>query len=232
MKDIDGVGKVAAIVLGGGLKVVTHAGQITYEPEEQAKARLDRALALFEEGKVDVIISTGDISPMAARDPAVTGPRTEAEVGVQYLLARAGEASPAMRRRLEESICYEDRSIDTISNAWYAKKRCLEPLGITVCIVVTSDYHIARSRVIFEWVLGPGYTVETAEAPSPLRGAEREQRDRFEAALTDHMRKHLFPVIPAGDDEAMGHYMENEHAKLFAGLGPGFGPPPDLPKPA
>ncbi|MEJ5312302.1 MAG: YdcF family protein [Anaerolineae bacterium] len=214
--------KIAAIVLGGGLNKIEVHGQMRYEPEAQAKSRLDKAYALFTEGKVDYIISTGKYSVAATVDPDVTGPRTEAEVGKQYLIARAkvqgADASGA--RRIEEAILCEDQSIDTISNAWYAKKLCLEPHGITSCILVTSDYHMERARVIFEWVLGPRYTITCVEAPSPLSGAERERRNQFENMLTDYVKTHLISVIAPGDDEALQRFMETEHLRMFSGIAP------------
>jgi len=214
--------KIAAIVLGGGLTKVEVHGQMRYEPEAQAKARLDIAYALFAEGKADYIISTGKCSVMATIDPDVIGPRTEAEVGKQYLIARAraqGEdASDA--RRIEDRICCEDQSIDTISNAWYAKKLCLEPHGISSCILVTSDYHVERARVIFEWVLGPRYTVACVEAPSPRNDEEREHRNQFEHMLTDYVKTHLISSIAAGDDEALQRFMETEHQRMFSGIAP------------
>jgi uncharacterized SAM-binding protein YcdF (DUF218 family) len=214
--------KIAAIVLGGGLKKIEVQGQMRYEPEEQAKARLDKAYTLFEEGKADVIISTGKYSVMASVDPDVVGPRTEAEVGKQYLIAKAQAqgVNASGARRIEDCICCEDQSIDTISNAWFAKKLCLEPLGITSCIVVTSDYHIERSRVIFEWVLGPQYTVACAEAPTQLNAEERERRNHFEKMLTDYVKTHLISVITSGDDEALQRFMETEHQRMFSGIAP------------
>ncbi len=229
MPDPSGSAKTAAVVLGGGLKKVTSGDQTWYEPEEQVKARLDRAYALFASGEADVIVSTGKYGPMAEVDPAVTGPQTEAEVGAKYLIARAQlEGTPDVIRRIEDCILIEDQSQDTIGNAWFAKKLCLEPQGITSCIVVTSDYHIERSRLIFEWVLGPRYTVRCAEAPSPLTGEERARRDQFERGLTALMQQHFMSGIAASDDEALRHFIEHEHRALIAGGGPppdGFIPP-------
>ena len=133
-----------------------------------------------------------------------------------------------MTRRIEDRILIEDQSQDTIGNAWYAKKLCLEPQGITSCIVVTSDYHTERSRLVFEWVLGPRYTVRSAAAPSPLTAEEREQRDRFERTVIALMKQHFLSGIAAGDDEALQHFIENEHRAMLAGSGPppdGFAPP-------
>ena len=235
--------KKAAIVLGGGLKKVMVQDQTRYEPEEQARERLDTAYALYEEGQVDTIITTGKISFMASVDPEVTGPQTEAEVGKEYLIAKAkvqaGDAS-SCERGIQDDIFFEAQSLDTIGNAWFAKKECLEPLGITHCIVVTSDYHIERARTVFEWVLGPDYTVACAAAPSHMSYSERERRDQFEKRLTEHMKTHLFASIAAGDDEALARFIENEHLKMFPGPGPRFpgpgprfpGPGPHFPRPA
>jgi uncharacterized SAM-binding protein YcdF (DUF218 family) len=224
MSSNESPGHVAAIVLGGGLKRLKIQDQTWYEPEEQAKARLDVAYALFEEGKVDCIITTGKHSIMASVDPGVVGPKTEAEVGVKYLSAKAKgtRAGPAARSRpkLQDRIFYENQSVDTIGNAWFVKKDCLEPLGITSCIVVTSDYHIKRAETIFKWILGPHYTVECAEARSQLSDEERARRDRFEASVTHHVQEHLVRVIPAGDDERIRAYMEGEHQRLLSGIDP------------
>ncbi len=227
--------KMAAVVLGGGPKKVQVQDQIRYEPEAQAKERLDKAYALFEEGKADCIITTGKYSIMASIDPTVVGPKTEAEVGKQYLIARAGaRAGHALRsgREIQGRIFYEDQSVDTIGNAWFAKTVCLEPLGITSCILVTSDYHIERARLIFEWVLGPQYTVACAEAPSHLDERARAQRDQFEHALTDHIKTHLVGSIAAGDDKAIARFMQEEHRRMLSGNGPPFpGPIPGIEPP-
>jgi uncharacterized SAM-binding protein YcdF (DUF218 family) len=218
--------KTAAVVLGGGLKKIKFHGQIWYEPEAQAKERLDKGYDLFEAGIVDYIITTGKYSVAVSIDPSVNGPKTEAEVGKRYLIAksraRANDAATETHN-IEACIVYEDQSVDTIGNAWFTKKLCLEPLGITSCIVVTSDYHIERSRVIFEWILGPQYTVACAEAPSHLNAEERKRRDHFEKTLTDYMKTHLISTITAGDDESIQQFMENEHQRLLSGANP---PPP------
>jgi len=225
--------KIAAIVLGGGLKTVQIRGQTWYEPEAQAKERLDKAYTLFEEGQVDYIVSTGKYSIMASVDPGVSGPKTEAEVGKKYLIAKASEQADNTsdaKRKIEDRIVCEDQSVDTIGNAWYAKKMCLEPLGIVSCIIVTSDYHIERARIIFEWVLGPQYTVACAAVPSHLSAAEREKRDQFEGKLIQHMNAHLISSIAAGDDEALKSFMENEHQRMMSGPKPPF-PGSPFPKP-
>ena len=216
--------KTAAVVLGGGLKKIEMQGQTWYEPAEQAKARLDRAYALFQAGEVDCIITTGKYSIAATVDPDVVGPKTEAEVGKKYLIATAGAQATGVAgtQVLEARIFYEDQSVDTIGNAWFVKTLCLEPLGIRSCVVVTSDYHVNRSRIIFEWILGPQYTVACAAAPSSLRGAAREKRDRFERTLIDYLNTHLVSSIAAGDDETIGQFMAHGHRRLLSRAGQAF----------
>jgi len=215
----EGTRQTAAVVLGGGLKKIEVRGQMCYAPEAQAKARLDKAYALFQTGEVDCIITTGKYSIAASVEADVVGPKTEAEVGKQYLLAKAGAQA------LEGHIFYEAQSVDTTRNAWFVKKCCLEPLGITSCVVVTSDYHIERSRIIFEWILGSQYTVACAAAPSPLRGVEKAKRERFERALIGYLNTYLVTAIVAGDDEAIGQFMAHEHRRLLSGAGQNFPKP-------
>ncbi len=212
--------KIAAIVLGGGLKKIEEQGRAWYEPEEQAKARLDMAYTLFVAGKVDYIILTGKHSIATTVDPDVIGPCTEAEVGKQYLLTRARQDNPLDVSRLADCMLYEAQSVDTISNAWFAKKLCLEPMGITSCVLVTSDYHIERARIIFEWILGPQYTLTCVAAPSPLNEEERAFRRHFEKTLTDYVKAQVIGRIAAGDDEAIRQFMETEHRRMFAGILP------------
>lgn len=217
MSSNESLKKTAAIVLGGGLKKVQEQGQTRYEPGEQAKERLDKAYALFKEGKVDYIITTGKYSKRVGIDPSVTGSQTEAQVGREYLIAKAigdpaGSASPS-KQRIEDCVLYENQSFDTIGNAWFAKKVRLEPFNITSCIIITSDYHIKRSKLIFEWVLGPEYAIECIEIPSKLSGEERAQRERLEQILINYVNTYLLGSIAPGDDEAIKRFMENEHLR-------------------
>jgi uncharacterized SAM-binding protein YcdF (DUF218 family) len=223
-KDLTGK-KTAAIVLGGGLdevKVRKNAtgrvssrlpgkmwellpGQTEYEPKEQVKGRLDKAYELLDAGQVDYIVTTGRYSKRVGINLQVTGPKTEAEVGKKYLLERFGVG--------EERILYENQSFDTIGNAWFAKKVCLEPFDITACTIITSDYHVERSEIVFKWVLGPRYEVECVAVESQLSARERKQRGQLEQIAIGFVKTHLLASIPPGDDEAIGRFMEHEHLR-------------------
>lgn len=219
---VDGEQKgAAAIVLGGGLDEVKVRGskmsrlpdkmlellpgQTEYEPKEQVKGRLDKAFELLDTGQVDYIVTTGRYSKRVGVNPNVTGPQTEAEVGKKYLLEKFGVD--------EERILYENQSFDTIGNAWFAKKVCLEPFDIAACTVITSDFHAERSELVFKWVLGPRYDVECLAVESQLSARQRKQRGQLERISIDFIKTYLLASIPAGDDEAIGRFMEQEHLR-------------------
>jgi uncharacterized SAM-binding protein YcdF (DUF218 family) len=193
----------AAIVLGGGLDAVESEGQLVFLPKLQVRNRLDKAYELFAKGAVDYIATTGRFTKRAFFDPRVAGYKTEAEVGRKYL-----EDSFGMDSRF---IIYENQSIDTIGNAWFVKKICIDPYGITKCWVITSDYHLQRSKVIFDWVFGPRYSLEYIGTESDLGEQERIERKKLEDIFTSYVKTYLVGSIAPGDDAEIGRFLANEH---------------------
>jgi len=87
-------------------------------------------------------------------------PITESNAGSGYLVSRG--IAPA-RIRLESL------SLDTIGNAYFSRLLHADPAGWRRLLVITSEFHVARTRAIFEWVYGmdPGpYNLEFAAAPN------------------------------------------------------------------
>ena len=197
------MGNSAAIVLGGGLDAVEKKGQCVFVPKLQVKHRLDRAYDLFAKGSVDYIATTGRFSKRVFFDSRVTGYKTEAEAGKKYL-----EDAFKMDSRF---IIYENQSIDTIGNAWFVKKICIDPYGITKCWIITSDYHLERSKVIFDWVLGPQYSLEYIGTEANLGEEERIERKKLEDIFTSYVKTYLVGSIAPGDDEEIGKFLLNEH---------------------
>ncbi len=202
--------KKAAIVLGGGIKIVKDMNdQRVYEPEEQVKDRLDKALDLFIANKFDYIVTTGNYSKRVGIDKTVHGPKNEAEVGKKYLLQNFISSTHFTIKQFEERILFESRSFDTIGNAWFAKQDCLLPRGIKECVVITSDYHLERSKLCFDWVLGPGYKIDYIGIESELK--DNQERKKVEDVFSRFMREALINAIPAGDDPQIEKFMKTEH---------------------
>ena len=60
----------------------------------------------------------------------------------------------------EHRILIEPYSWDTTGEAYFIKEMVMDRHDIKSIVVVTSDYHLNRSMIIFRKTLGPGYIVE------------------------------------------------------------------------
>jgi len=102
-------------------------------------------------------------------------PVRECEAGARYLLARG---VPPERVRMEAI------SLDTVGNAWFAKLLHVDPAGWRRLLVVTSEFHMPRTRTIFETVFGfesskyqPAFA--SAENRGPMQAVRKSgRRDR------------------------------------------------------
>jgi hypothetical protein len=60
-----------------------------------------------------------------------------------------------IRRGIQPSlILCETASYDTIGNAYFARVIHTEPMGARKLAIITSDFHMPRTRAIFQWVFG------------------------------------------------------------------------------
>lgn len=72
-------------------------------------------------------------------------PISECEAGANYLMQRG---IPSAQIRLETV------SYDTVGNAYFSKILHVDPCGWRSLAVITSEFHMPRSRVMFETVYG------------------------------------------------------------------------------
>lgn len=114
----------AAIVLG--------AAQYNGEPSPVLRARLDRALELYKESQVDLVVVTG-----GGKVGDVT---TEAKTGYDYLRA-AGIPDSALLLEVQGVSTYESVG---------AAARILRNRDITRAILVTDSYHSRRAQLVAE----------------------------------------------------------------------------------
>lgn len=124
----------AVLIPGGGL---SEDGS----PAEWVKSRLDAAYA-----------AAGDpwLLPLSAgtphKPPKLTAngfPIFESHASAEYLL-RLG-CSPAR-------ILLDTWSLDTIGNAFFARLAHCDPRGWKNLLVITSQFHLPRTRMIFDWI--------------------------------------------------------------------------------
>src|SRR5437867_7363035 len=114
------------IVLGGG---VHYDGTLPDIP----RAKVNLATELFNAGLADEVIMSTKWSGFLTREPAIT----EAESMKRY----------AVRLGIPESaILKEEDSMDTIGNAVFTKQKYLTPNSWTSVVVITSDFHMERTK--------------------------------------------------------------------------------------
>lgn len=126
----------AIFVLAGGLNEENRNHQ-------WVTRRLDLAVELYQTRNVPIICLGGGTyhkpSPLN-KDGFVMH---ESTVCVQYLINQGIPATSLMR---------EWSSYDTIANAWFALMNYVIPFNYGKIIVITSDFHMERTREIFEWI--------------------------------------------------------------------------------
>jgi uncharacterized SAM-binding protein YcdF (DUF218 family) len=141
--------------------VVLGAAQYDGRPSPQLAARLDHALALYDQGVAPVVMVTGGNQP---------GDRfTEAEASAEYLVDR-GVPETAMMR--------EDAGRTTYESLDAAADQLLEA-GLDDVVLVTDPYHSLRSRLIAEEV---GLDADLSPTPtSVVTGWSSFRRELAEA---------------------------------------------------
>jgi uncharacterized SAM-binding protein YcdF (DUF218 family) len=127
--------------------VVFGAAEYSGRPSPVLRARLDRALDLFQRGAATVIITTGG----AAADPSFS----EGGVGRDYL----------MRHGIpERSLIAETQGRDTSQSATRVAV-IMRANGLRSCIAVSDAYHVFRIRKLLEHEgIGPVYVAPRSDS--------------------------------------------------------------------
>jgi uncharacterized SAM-binding protein YcdF (DUF218 family) len=117
----------------------------------------------------DVIVVLG-----GTKTPGYRLPKNRADGGIALykkghsprIIVSGGEQARLISRYLEwrriplDSILVEDKSRNTVENAYFTKKWFLEPNNWKKPIIVTSEVHIPRTKYDFERILGKNYKPE------------------------------------------------------------------------
>jgi DUF218 domain len=126
----------AILVPGGGVR---ERGRLP----SWVQRRLDRAIERFD-GEYIIALSAG-----TTHQPPPIGtngfPILESVAAARYLI-EAGIP--------EKSVLIETCSYDTIGNAFFSRVIHVEPARLRRLLVITSDFHLLRSRLVFEWIYG------------------------------------------------------------------------------
>lgn len=166
-------------------------GYSTDSSDPVFKARVGKAVALYNEGIAPQIIMSGCCSMKLQKKPEVT----EARCMFDYAVDRG--VPP-------EAILLEEESVDTLGNFYYSKIRFLLPCSWYHVGVVSTPWHAWRSEWLAEQVLGPDFNVTCYPSPQPDGWDEKAIRksELTNRTLLSETRALLENVAP-GDHEGV-----------------------------
>lgn len=123
-------------------------------------------------------------------------PIDESTAGASYMLQN-GLSDPAR-------ILLDNWSVDTIGNAFYSRQMLAEPLEMRNLVVVTNEFHMPRTRAIFEWIFtlpamdgsSPDFSLEFCSAPDVgLTSLDVQGRVSRELASLERLKVETIPRI-------------------------------------
>ena len=184
--------KDAVVVLGGKVTPEGNVSQIV-------KYRVDKAVDLYKKGIAPRLVFSGKIS--FSKNSVLI--KTEAMAMKEYAVSLGIP---------DKAILLEENSQDTIGNAYFTKINILEPNNWNNITVVTSDYHLSRSKYVFEKILGSNYQIDFVSAPSNLSASELAIIDLKEQAKIALIKLWLNDtVIGDGNDDAIKKILYSKH---------------------
>ena len=192
------------IVPGGG---ITH----NLSPNPWVCERLDQAANLFKDGKTRFILV------LSRGTPHKPPPRTDEDVPVDestcsadYLI-KNHSINP-------KHIFLERWSLDTVGNAFAALTMHILPRNLTKIHLVTSEWHLPRTREIFETVFGCGGDFIISYSACASKGLnEEEVKIRLERELKslEKFKSQTKPILSSM--EALHKFVFEEHDCYKAG---------------
>jgi uncharacterized SAM-binding protein YcdF (DUF218 family) len=180
----------AIVVLGRGVRADGALGLI-------ARGRVDRAIELFKMGVAPRVIFSGRSSLVSENPTALT----EAAAMAAYAQSRGLPPSASL---------LEEKSRDTIGNAYFVRTIWLDPNRWRAIRVVTSEFHIPRAAWLFRKILGADFDVAFSAASSERFASSLALRARDESDIATFLASWL-GNLGDGDLEAAERFILTEH---------------------
>lgn len=136
-RDVPKASLDAILVLGGGVPTSL------YEPPLYVQERCDQA-ASISQNRIPILCLSAGTAHLPQRMNANGLPLWEATSSAAYLQQRHGISN----------VYVETTSYDTIGNAFFARTSHCQVAGWRKLLIVTSEFHMERTKAIFDWIFG------------------------------------------------------------------------------
>jgi uncharacterized SAM-binding protein YcdF (DUF218 family) len=177
------------MVLGGGISV---RGILPSWVEK----RLEKAAEIYISSNISKILLSGK-----GRDDF---PVPEARAMRDYLMYKGIP---------EEDLLMEELSRDTIQNAFYSGLIHLRPLAVKSVLIITNDFHIERSKIIFDYIWGDEFEFQYQSVKDESIDEKIfQQRLETEKELIK-FTENLFSSFKKGDISAVHDFIFNINNK-------------------
>jgi len=162
--------------------------------QKEGELRVDRTVELYRSGAVQTLTMSGRHDKIDWDAPV-----THAEAMARYAVEQGVPRN---------DIYIEDRSLDTVGQAYFVKRYVVIPNNWGDLVVVSSDWHMERVREIFDFIFGTEFNVgyESSESTRGVRWtrAPKEWPGRL-------VFRKSFRGINSGDDKAITERLFSSH---------------------
>jgi hypothetical protein len=160
-------------------------------------ARVERAVEAYDAGVASRVVFSGRNGLYGPAHPEIT----EAAAMAKYA---EGLGLPG------DAVLLEERSRDTLGNAYFVRRDILQPNDWHSIRVVTSDFHLSRAAWVFRKVLGPRYDFSFTSAFSGF------SIDELIVRAVDECRVYVFlnewlATVEDGDELSVESVMRHHH---------------------
>lgn len=158
---------------------------------QESTNRVELAIDHFAEGAAPFLITCG------------WDYRKDSTIAISQALADYAIESGKVT---SHSILRANQSRDTVGDAFYSKQIANSQKGWSDFLIVTSDYHVNRTREIFQFVFGPRYKTDVI-------GSITEPNDQQKSGEVNSLSafRKTFKGIQPGDDESIYRRLCEDH---------------------
>lgn len=153
------------------------------KPGISTKNRLNCCLDYIKENKINPYICTvSGFSPHVGLELDDKLPIFECDIMAKYLVEYGVDSKKIFR---------EYTSQDTIGNAYFSLVQYILPLKLNNILIITSDFHMPRSKAIFKWIYG-FYDLKVDFLSCSDKGVNKESlkaRIKKELKSTENIKK-------------------------------------------